>query len=268
MREPNPLDIDWLREQGAEPHWFGLGFIQLKVNSTERLQFYPDDPAYRPFVGAKEIHDHRYDFASQVLQGEIAQTIFEVGEVAGEHYEMTNVSCDPQKPAHQTDPVPVKVRPISRMTIFAGGHYWLDADSFHTFRGYNNAITLLTRGLPRKSNARVLRPIGSEAVCAFSQPKPVAELWEVIESMLPPKPGYHLSPIAKGVLGEASKVLEEAHEFVDAVGQNVSIMALVELADLVGAAEAYLAKHHPTMTLDDLKSMSAVTRRAFENGKR
>lgn len=81
-------------------------------------------------------------------------------------------------------------------------------------------------------------------------------------------PGYHLTHIEKGVLGEASKVLEETNEFIDAVAQGVSIMALVELSDLVGAIEAYLAKHHPTMTLDDLRAMNMVTRRAFENGRR
>lgn len=83
-----------------------------------------------------------------------------------------------------------------------------------------------------------------------------------------PTIGYHLSHIEKGVLGEASKVLEETNEFVDAVAQGVSIMALVELSDLVGAIEAYLAKHHPTMSLDDLRAMSYVTKRAFENGRR
>lgn len=262
------LDIDWLREQGAEPHWFGLGFIQLKLNDAERLHFYPDRSDYQPFISASEIHDHRYDFDSHVLQGEIVQTTFDYDVVGGAAYEMTMVSCDPKKPAHQFDPISVTVQPTSNMTIFAGGHYWLDADTFHTFHGYNNAITLLTRGPTRKTNARVLRPVGSEAVCAFSQPKPVSELWEVIADMLPAKPGYHLTPIAKGVLGEASKVLEEAQEFVDAVDQNVSIMALVELSDLVGAAEAYLAKHHPTMSLDDLRAMSFVTKRAFENGRR
>lgn len=82
------------------------------------------------------------------------------------------------------------------------------------------------------------------------------------------KPGYHLKPIEKGVLGEASKVREEVEEFMDAVEQGVSIMALVELADLMGAVIAYLAKHHPTMTLQDLLAMNEVTARAFKNGKR
>ena len=267
MQEAKLLDIDWLREQGAEPHWFGLGFIQLKLNSAERLHFYPSHPDYRAFVGADEIHDHRYDFASHVLQGEITQTVFDY-EVGDGSYEMAYVSCDPDNPAPEIDPISVKVNHTARMSLRAGGHYWLDADSFHTFHGHDNAMTFLTRAPTRKQFARVIRPLGSENVCAFSRPKPASELWEMIESMLPPKPGYHLTPITKGVLGEASKVLEEANEFIDAVNQNVSIMALVELADLVGAAEAYLAKHHPTMTLDDLKAMSAVTQRAFRNGRR
>ena len=81
-------------------------------------------------------------------------------------------------------------------------------------------------------------------------------------------PGYHLKEIDKGVLGDASKIKEETEEFLDAVEQGVSIMALVELSDLVGAITAYLGKHHPEMSLDDLMAMSRVTRRAFENGRR
>lgn len=83
-----------------------------------------------------------------------------------------------------------------------------------------------------------------------------------------PKPGYHIRKIERGVLGEASKVREETEEFLDAVDQGVSIMALVELSDLIGAIDSYLAKHHPGVTMDDLKAMNAVTRRAFENGRR
>lgn len=82
------------------------------------------------------------------------------------------------------------------------------------------------------------------------------------------KPGYHTKPIAKGVLGEPSKIAEEHEEFQDAVAQGVKIMALVELSDLVGAIRAYLTEHHPGMTLDDLDAMRHVTERAFKNGRR
>lgn len=81
-------------------------------------------------------------------------------------------------------------------------------------------------------------------------------------------PGYHLKEIDKGVLGEASKVREEVEEFLDAVDQGVSIMALVELSDLIGAVQAYLEVHHPSVSLQDLIAMSNVTARAFKNGRR
>jgi len=80
--------------------------------------------------------------------------------------------------------------------------------------------------------------------------------------------GYHKAVIARGVFGEDSKIYEEIDEFADALDQNVQIMALVELSDVIGAIEGWLAKYHPTVTLDDLAAMAAVTRRAFESGSR
>lgn len=45
-------------------------------------------------------------------------------------------------------------------------------------------------------------------------------------------------------------------------------MALIELADLIGAIGKFLEKNHPSITIDDLLKMSAVTERAFQNGHR
>ena len=81
-------------------------------------------------------------------------------------------------------------------------------------------------------------------------------------------PGYHLVKIPKGELGELSKLREELTEAEDAEEQQSTIMVLVELSDLYGAMEAYLARHHPTITMDDLKTFAAITRRAFANGRR
>ena len=80
--------------------------------------------------------------------------------------------------------------------------------------------------------------------------------------------GYHIRNIEKGTLGEADKIREETEEFIDAVEQGVALMALVELSDLYGAIEAYLEKNHPSLTITDLREMSAVTKRAFKNGRR
>lgn len=83
-----------------------------------------------------------------------------------------------------------------------------------------------------------------------------------------PNPGYHLVAIEKGELGELSKIQEELNEALDAQTQNAKIMILVELSDMVGALEAYLTKHHPDTTLEDLRTMASITQRAFASGRR
>ncbi len=81
-------------------------------------------------------------------------------------------------------------------------------------------------------------------------------------------PGYHIRTIPRGELGELSKVEEELREALDADEQGSSVMVLVELSDLMGAVQSYLERHHPSMTLADLQTFSAITRRAFVNGHR
>ena len=81
-------------------------------------------------------------------------------------------------------------------------------------------------------------------------------------------PGYHVTHIRKGVLGELSKIREELDELEDAAGQGIKIMELCELSDLVGAIRLYLCKHHPGISFDDLFKMSRATERAFEVGER
>jgi len=81
------------------------------------------------------------------------------------------------------------------------------------------------------------------------------------------KVGYHLTDIPKGKVGEFSKIEEEVAELKDAITQSSKILELVELSDLYGAIELYLAKYH-SLNMDDLAKMSQITQRAFINGRR
>lgn len=81
-------------------------------------------------------------------------------------------------------------------------------------------------------------------------------------------PGYHLVDIPKGVVGMPSKINEEVAEFNDALAQGNPVMAIHELSDLYGAMEAWLQSHHPSITMEDLKTMSDTTKRAFRSGHR
>lgn len=80
-------------------------------------------------------------------------------------------------------------------------------------------------------------------------------------------PGYHLTAIAKGILGDLSKIIEEVQELQDAEAQSCKIMQAVELADLYGAISHY-AQKQLGLTIDDIATMSRITERAFRNGRR
>jgi len=262
------LDINVLKATGAQPAWFGLGFVQLKLTPYERVHFW--HPELKPDVAEEEIHDHRYLFKSFILAGELSHQVFRFEDAYDGNWEKVQVSCDPNNPAPPMPAVYGNVVSMGVNQMKAGSSYLFPAGEFHRTRA-EKAVTLLERASTVAKFARVIRPIGSQPVCPFSNPKPVDELWEIIADCIGPTPrkaGYHLREIEKGELGEASKIREETEEFMDAMAQNSSVMGLVELSDLVGAVEAFLKKHHPSVSLDDLKIMSDITKRAFENGRR
>jgi len=78
--------------------------------------------------------------------------------------------------------------------------------------------------------------------------------------------GYHVRQIARGVLGETSKVREELEELDDALEQGNRILAFVELSDAYGALQ--LVAERLGASMDDLSRMAVATRRAFESGRR
>ena len=80
--------------------------------------------------------------------------------------------------------------------------------------------------------------------------------------------GYHLRKIKKGTFGEISKIEEELDELKEALEQDNKIMAMCELSDVYGSLEGYLEKHFPDLTMEDLKTMSDATIRAFKDGDR
>lgn len=263
--QKNYLNVDYLRRNGT-PQWFGLGFIQLKLTETTRLHFW--HPSLKGGLSfEEELHDHRYDFTSTILKGALSTEIWSVHDGLG--HEMYRVSCTPDSDQSPAFLRTCKPRLECTYQTGVGQSYSLPMDTFHRTSA-ETCITFLERGETVKEHARVIRSPREAMSCPFATTIPAEKLWATIDEMIngEAKPGYHLAKIEKGVLGDPSKILEETLEYMDAVAQDASIMALVELSDLVGAVEAYLKKHHPTMGLDDLRTMSEITARAFRNGRR
>jgi hypothetical protein len=268
IRHISDVNIYQLRSLQVDPAYFGLGFIQLKISDSERLHFYHDDLP----VLADEPHDHRYHFISHILQGEFTQTIYSWEDHPNGSWSKHWEDCRP----NSITPMPPKHGRISEImtnTYQAGSYYSIEADTLHTVSASGNCITSLARETPYKDYAAVVRMNGIASVCPFSQPIPVEQCWEMIADMLPKttaisQPGYHLVDIPRGEVGEVSKIIEEAHELLDAHNQGIRIMTQIEMSDLYGALDRYRERYHPELSFEDLDDMYRVTRRAFDNGRR
>lgn len=78
--------------------------------------------------------------------------------------------------------------------------------------------------------------------------------------------GYHKTNITRGELGKFSKIREEFEELQDALNQDNKVLAICELADLIGAIEAYGETFN--LSLTDLIQMKDSTKSAFLDGSR
>lgn len=178
------LDIDWLRKQsesnGTPPHWFGLGFIQLKLTENTRIHF------WLPWLKGKEreeIHNHRYNFTSSVLIGSLHKEIYQVTP-GGTDWELFTTTCAPGKEGEVTETTPVSCVKIAEFDLASWSTYFFAHDQFHTTEGTDFAVTYLERESKVKSDAMVVKKTGAPTTCPFANPVPVNELWEHIEEGL------------------------------------------------------------------------------------
>lgn len=173
---------EYLKSNVQKIHFFGLGFIQVKMNDKERYHFY--SPELTAFVPPEEIHDHRYGFMSTVLKGSLSQDIygFEVSPRETD-YELRYVSCDPEYKA-PTEKCFVNPELLSRVHLNRGSQYTLSEKSFHKVLPIAcNTITYLQRENKIKPFARVISS-AKEEVCPFSKDLPEEELWTWVKRII------------------------------------------------------------------------------------
>lgn len=174
------LDIDFLKTNCNRLYFFGLGFIQVKLNDSERVHFYTN--VFQKTTVTEEVHNHRYDFASTIMKGVITQELFSYRlDDEGDSW-ITKETCNPAtKKEFERQQCIIKL--IQRQTFVAGSSYWTDHDTLHRIES-NDAITYLKRGPYMKDEADVIYPIDLMPTCPFSVKVSDDELWEVIRSMI------------------------------------------------------------------------------------
>jgi hypothetical protein len=178
FRDITDITIDDLRARTTMLHYFGLGFIQMKLGPTYRLHFYTKE--LPPLIAEEDVHNHRYGFTSTILHGTFEQDRFAL--TAGATHVVEDESCR-EGYMQTTAPRPCGIRRLATDRFTTGDTYRLTADEFHRVRAAE-AITLLKRGPIQKELAQVVRRAGSQKLCPFSMKIPERELWEIVEAML------------------------------------------------------------------------------------
>jgi len=175
------LTVDSLRARCYEAHFFGLGFIQVKLDRGNRVHFYhPDLPAF-----VEEPHDHRYWFVSEVLRGVLRNYIYELDE-GGDPVLVEYETCTADSEEEIPDPEEGGLVYLGQFDTAAGSGYYMPVDTFHRVKPlyeHGPCVTFLRRGDVVKQFARVIRT-GEEPVCPFSRPIPDSKLWEMVEDCL------------------------------------------------------------------------------------
>ena len=174
------LNIDFLKANCQRLYFFGLGFIQLKLNESGRIHFYTNK--FRKTTVVEEAHNHRYDFESTIIKGTLVQELFSCQlDDDGESW-ITKETCDPAtKKEFERQRCTIKL--LQRQTFRPGSSYWTAHDTLHRAES-SNAITYLERGPYMKDEADVIYPIDLVPTCPFSVKVSDDELWEVIRSMI------------------------------------------------------------------------------------
>lgn len=172
------LTVDWLRANATKAHFFGLGFVQVKLNDLERVHFYHADiPAF-----VEEPHDHRYDFVSTVLRGRLQNRIWKLAP--GDDHEVNYESCRQNGP---DTPPGFRTGLVSLGRFNTGEHsgYHMNSETLHTVHPQlelGPVVTFVRREPPFKDFARSVRKVGAPAACPFSRPMPDDELWEIVRA--------------------------------------------------------------------------------------
>lgn len=171
------LDIDWLKNNNERLYYFGLGFIQLKINDKYRLHFYTD----KLDSNTDSIHNHRYNFESKILKGSFKNKIYNVDYWGNTHVKV-NESCNEEIQVPKNKEA-CTLKLVSDITYYKNDEYYMHYESFHRVES-NYAITLLKRSDYKQDYAQIIYEKNKEPNCPFSVKLNEEYLWNIIEEMI------------------------------------------------------------------------------------
>lgn len=192
-------EVDNADAEGRQPRLHQNGFIQLDLQPAgdptrghsgafRRLHVFPW-PKLQAQVSPSPIHDHVFDMRSDVLLGEIVQTMIQsdlqhnshpTHEVWIPHYEAASESTLVRTGVF------VRHRYNTHIRVGAGSSYTQGAHTFHETQWEGPAMTVMTKTHVNDGfDCRVLVPIGQEPDNEFRRDSiSPTVLWTAIENAL------------------------------------------------------------------------------------
>jgi len=173
-------DIDWLKTNHHSLRAFGLGFLQLKLNDTDRMHFWHCDYKRE----REEVHNHRYDFTSTVVCGGMNQEIFSFEECspASASHELFHTNCEASGESFEGIRQGILLPQFSGL-FQKGTVYNLNNSTLHRIEA-ERCVTVLRRGTKVKTHAAVVRRIGEISSCPFADEMPERKMWELVRDLL------------------------------------------------------------------------------------
>lgn len=174
------IDINYLKENAKRIYYFGLGFIQIVINDHERYHFYSDELV--ELAIDEGWHNHRYNFTSKVLKGELHQHKGII--IPGNTHILYNVNCGNKKELPYKHEIEIGFVRNHNDWFFEDSEYSIAFNEFHKVKTFGNTITHLKRSDYVTEFAQAIRPKDVEFVCPFSVSFTDEELWAKVEEII------------------------------------------------------------------------------------
>src|SRR5688572_12499486 len=160
-----------LRALPKGPRVHPNGFIQLDLAPDERLHIWTEEPlAVRP--DGADIHDHTYDFDSEVLEGALRTIVYEVAPSATGDWKvietMPYAATGHAGELWDADDARYDLHATEECVISAGGKYFFEKRQFHkSFPVGFTATRMRIHPVDRTLSARLVTPASTPSPPTF-----------------------------------------------------------------------------------------------------
>lgn len=166
------LLVQAILEHALDYEWSLPGFGMLRLYLSKAVRLHVWDPT-QATKNVSVIHDHPWDFRSEVVCGAITNVLYEEEPLLDGgscNYLRQAIVCGPGGHALGT-PEPVRLNVSMIRTYQPGGEYYEIASALHESRPEPGTVTIVTRTFREDTeHARVCFPLGTEWVSAEPRP--------------------------------------------------------------------------------------------------